>query len=293
VPLSGSTTSTEPVQVWPSSPPENAAGTLSASAGQAIRRPSAQLPGSANDAAAILSQASKLPEGEQGNKAKSMEELLAEIEPGVRPGDQLIDHGTMQQLHDGAAQVQQHDPPDRSSSHQSTSEAYVSQYQSDYWLQIQSQPAFIRPPETPPTFADNAVGHSIGYEQNIHTGSNGEAINYQSAPASEQTFSTPQLQIVQCRACGSMIEYGSRFCGECGVMAQSLGAALLRTCHLCGAPLDQEARFCGECGSNQFNGASAMPQIPTAVGAPYAPPPNYGAPTQRGWIVKLLKLLER
>jgi hypothetical protein len=56
--------------------------------------------------------------------------------------------------------------------------------------------------------------------------------------------------------------------------------------------MDGDAKFCGECGSKQPDALPALHHMPL----PGGPPPHSGmantAPTQRGWVVKLLKFLE-
>jgi RNA polymerase subunit RPABC4/transcription elongation factor Spt4 len=111
-----------------------------------------------------------------------------------------------------------------------------------------------------------------------------------------------------CRGCNAVMEHGSKFCGECGTIAQA--ESQIPACHLCGAPLEASAKFCGECGSKQvhartvsaspasyqagagpaasFNNGQGRPGNTQAAQAPVAA----GAPTQRGWVVKLLKMLE-
>ncbi len=111
---------------------------------------------------------------------------------------------------------------------------------------------------------------------------------YQSYPQASQGMPN-----YNCSSCGAPQEAGSRFCGECGSMTAAAQAHLtLRSCHLCGAPMDGDAKFCGECGSKQPDALPALHHMPL----PGGPPPHSGmantAPTQRGWVVKLLKFLE-
>lgn len=83
----------------------------------------------------------------------------------------------------------------------------------------------------------------------------------------------------QCPNCSISLEPNARFCGECGF---HLGTRI-PSCPLCSAPLELSAKFCGECGSNIGPSQSPLPSGPG--GMP-------GAPTQHGWLVKFLKILE-
>jgi superfamily I DNA/RNA helicase/very-short-patch-repair endonuclease len=78
------------------------------------------------------------------------------------------------------------------------------------------------------------------------------------------------------------LEAGSRFCGDCGYHL----SVRIPACPLCAAPLEPTAKFCGECGSK------VMPHF----GQPLSPggiPTHKGNPTQNGWMLKLLKFLEK
>jgi hypothetical protein len=101
---------------------------------------------------------------------------------------------------------------------------------------------------------------------------------------------------VHCSECAAELEQGSRFCGECGTFQQSR----IPACHLCGSPLEPSAKFCGECGSPRVD---QQPPVPVSTGGG-APPPMDSAeykaflasqekPTQKNWMVKLLKFLEQ
>jgi len=103
----------------------------------------------------------------------------------------------------------------------------------------------------------------------------------------------------RCTGCGTFLEVGSQFCGECGHRLE----ARIPGCHLCGSPLEPSAKFCGECGSKcgSVRPAPPMPErlldahrIPDRQSEEYE---QYRAqstekPTQRSWVVKLLKMLE-
>jgi DNA helicase-2/ATP-dependent DNA helicase PcrA len=92
---------------------------------------------------------------------------------------------------------------------------------------------------------------------------------------------------IQCPHCFAISEGHSNFCGECGFMTRQPAAPTLKSCHLCGAPLDIHGRFCGECGSKQ----------PEEHHQPAGTPDQSQyqltkSPSQRNWVVKLLKILE-
>ncbi len=100
----------------------------------------------------------------------------------------------------------------------------------------------------------------------------------------------------KCNGCGMYLEVGSQFCGECGYRLE----ARIPGCHLCGSPLEPSAKFCGECGSKRVE-SRATPPIPRPMESmPDQHSEEYEAyvaqstpkPTQRSWVVKLLKLLE-
>jgi len=100
---------------------------------------------------------------------------------------------------------------------------------------------------------------------------------------------------VHCSNCAAELESGSRFCGECGTLQQSR----IPACHLCGSPLEPTAKFCGECGSPRIDEAAPAP-VPGVGGMPNMDSPEYKAylaaqqkPTQKNWMVKLLKFLEQ
>jgi hypothetical protein len=96
----------------------------------------------------------------------------------------------------------------------------------------------------------------------------------------------------KCTVCLNELEPGSRFCGECGNVAPKIPA-----CHLCGSPLEPSSKFCGECGSPRVDeGVSEQAH----EGVPPIDSPEYKAflksqekPTQKNWVVKLLKFLEQ
>ena len=46
---------------------------------------------------------------------------------------------------------------------------------------------------------------------------------------------------MECRRCGTTLEEGDRFCGDCG--------APVGACPSCGAPLTPGKRFCRACGA--------------------------------------------
>ncbi|PWT98616.1 MAG: hypothetical protein C5B53_06515 [Candidatus Melainabacteria bacterium] len=112
-----------------------------------------------------------------------------------------------------------------------------------------------------------------------------------------------QVAMVTCRACRASIESDSKFCGECGALVQEQNA--IPACHLCGAPMEAGAKFCGECGSKQVQApvrnvvpAPTLPSaasISTTGATAYLSTlqgPQSGPPTQRGWVLKLLQMLE-
>lgn len=97
----------------------------------------------------------------------------------------------------------------------------------------------------------------------------------------------------RCPGCDTFLEAGSQFCGECGYRQE----VRIPGCHLCGSPLEPSAKFCGECGSKR----SGMPKpAPLPQRVPDRQSEEYEAylaqaaqkPTQRSWVVKLLKMLE-
>ena len=100
----------------------------------------------------------------------------------------------------------------------------------------------------------------------------------------------------RCNGCGTYLEVGSQFCGECGYRLE----ARIPGCHLCGSPLEPSAKFCGECGSKRVE-TRLTPPIPRPMeSTPDQESEEYEVyktqsgpkPTQRSWVVKLLKLLE-
>lgn len=113
----------------------------------------------------------------------------------------------------------------------------------------------------------------------------------------------PSAASVKCQSCGAVNESDSKFCGECGTLVQ--GESTIPSCHMCGAPMEGGAKFCGECGSKQVK-AAPPPAAPKRSPAPagsvaatnataYLGAMHGGSavpPTQRGWVLKLLKLLE-
>lgn len=65
---------------------------------------------------------------------------------------------------------------------------------------------------------------------------------------------------MMCANCGTVIPYGSIFCGICGKRAdEKIGngsnstKVSVRTCTVCGAELDGESLFCEKCGSKVIN----------------------------------------
>jgi hypothetical protein len=86
----------------------------------------------------------------------------------------------------------------------------------------------------------------------------------------------------QCPNCSVFLEPNARFCGECGY---HLGIRI-PSCPLCSAPLEPSAKFCGECGSNITPAHAPLPLSPGGM-------PGRIAPTQHGWLVKFLKILEK
>ncbi len=97
-----------------------------------------------------------------------------------------------------------------------------------------------------------------------------------------------------CPGCSSLLEAGSRFCGECGFRLE----VRITACHLCGAPLEPNARFCGECGSQMHDkGAKAQASMvqPGAISTEQQQYETYLSgqkPSQQGWVTKLKKLLD-
>jgi DNA helicase II / ATP-dependent DNA helicase PcrA len=308
-PAAAALTASEPMaapeQVRPAPPPVPVAD------GQ-VRAPVGILPDTINDADKILSQAQdKNADGpDQGTQAKSIDELLAEVQPtveGERASALHMAEGSHYSITaSGAVNVNpasntQAGPPSTptavptppspagEAANQGAIVNYVEQNPNDYWKQIQAEPHLIPQPAVPPTFAPQPG------EQGQYPGSNGSNTgNYpsqtQSGPQSLPHIAHPH---VWCGNCGSPIEIGSRFCGECGALSNHV-ATELRSCRLCGAPLDGQAKFCGECGSKQHDGPAHLQQGQAPAHMPYAQPPGFpgGAPSQRGWVVKLLKFLE-
>ena len=94
----------------------------------------------------------------------------------------------------------------------------------------------------------------------------------------------------QCPTCGTMLEVGSRFCGECGHHL----SVRIPACHLCGAPMEPAAKFCGECGSQRVDTAKPAVHAPAQpTGAHPAEPHPSEKPTQQGWVNKLRKLIDQ
>jgi DNA helicase-2/ATP-dependent DNA helicase PcrA len=97
-----------------------------------------------------------------------------------------------------------------------------------------------------------------------------------------------------CPGCTSLLEAGSRFCGECGYRLE----VRITACHLCGAPLEPNARFCGECGSQMHDkGAPAQAGAAKPAGISieqqqYETYLSGQKPSQQGWVTKLKKLLD-
>jgi hypothetical protein len=89
----------------------------------------------------------------------------------------------------------------------------------------------------------------------------------------------------QCPNCNVHLEANARFCGECGY---HLGTRI-PSCPLCSAPLELDAKFCGECGSKLVPAVYSQHLGPGTLSMPGRP----GAPTQHGWLVKFLKMLEK
>lgn len=104
----------------------------------------------------------------------------------------------------------------------------------------------------------------------------------------------------RCTGCGTYLEVGSQFCGECGHRLE----ARIPGCHLCGSPLEPSAKFCGECGSKCVAPRPSTPVAPERILDPHRIPDRQSEeyeeylaqsaqkPTQRSWVVKLLKMLE-
>jgi hypothetical protein len=104
----------------------------------------------------------------------------------------------------------------------------------------------------------------------------------------------PMTHRTHCSTCNADLEPGSRFCGECGTFQQSR----IPACHLCGSPLEPSAKFCGECGSPRVDEAPPVP-VTSGGAVPEMNSSEYRAylasqekPTQKNWMVKLLKFLE-
>jgi DNA helicase-2/ATP-dependent DNA helicase PcrA len=106
-----------------------------------------------------------------------------------------------------------------------------------------------------------------------------------------------------CITCNAFLETNAKFCGECGTVVQG-EEPNIPACHLCGAPMEEGARFCGECGSKQVaapaqHAAAAALAKSVSISTPGATAymstlqnPPIAPPTQRGWVLKLLKMLE-
>jgi hypothetical protein len=113
----------------------------------------------------------------------------------------------------------------------------------------------------------------------------------------ERTFPTPHHP--QCQDCGTMLEAGSRFCGECGGQLR----VRIPQCSGCGIALEPQAKFCGECGTRRIPDANSVgiteaqfesvPREVLSSSETYrrwmdGMNPNY----KQSWMVKLLKFLE-
>lgn len=99
---------------------------------------------------------------------------------------------------------------------------------------------------------------------------------------------TDGATLPRCRGCDSILEVGSRFCGECGYELPVRTPA----CHRCNAPLDPEAKFCGECGSKRVTKEPAtVTQSRQAPNGEDTSSP--GRSSQRGFLVNMLKKLEQ
>jgi hypothetical protein len=130
-----------------------------------------------------------------------------------------------------------------------------------------------------------------------------EQYNY-TAPHDPAVWEEPGADLEhrpRCTGCGTYLEVGSQFCGECGTRLE----ARIPGCHLCGSPLEPSAKFCGECGSKCI-GSMPKPSTPAPdrILDPHRIPDRQSEeyeqyvsqstqkPTQRSWVVKLLKMLE-
>jgi predicted amidophosphoribosyltransferase len=89
-----------------------------------------------------------------------------------------------------------------------------------------------------------------------------------------------------CPSCSNPLEANARFCGGCGYNLPERVPA----CPTCGAPLESSAKFCGECGtqlegSPVTHGSTALTQNLMRM--------QELKDKQHGWMVKLLKKLEK
>jgi hypothetical protein len=172
---------------------------------------------------------------------------------------------------------------------------------STHWPEVEAPYGGMQPEEFVPTEPQQS---EVIYKAEIPKGFV-PAQRHQTEPvyesyAPEEFAPAAQYQAgpIRCIGCLANMEPGSKFCGECGTMVGA--GAQIPACHLCGSPMDPLAKFCGECGSKQIAPIQPIPAVSAAVapnGAnqpfgngnqPAAPIP----PTQRGWVVKLLKYLE-
>jgi hypothetical protein len=104
----------------------------------------------------------------------------------------------------------------------------------------------------------------------------------------------------RCPHCSTLLEGGSRFCGECGYTLPER----IPTCPRCGCALEPSAKFCGECGAKRTMDASsigitqaqlsAVPQEALTSSETFKRWMDSMNPNkQETWMVKLLRFLEQ
>jgi len=139
------------------------------------------------------------------------------------------------------------------------------------------QTAYDQNTHVQPTYDQNTQGQ-LAYDQND--------FNYaQQQQSEQQQYAPPQhtnspITVPMCPGCGTPLEAGSRFCGECGYQLQTR----IPACHGCGSPLEPSAKFCGECGSRRVDPSAAELESQQDADA--------GKPTQLGWMNKLTKFMD-
>ncbi len=232
--------------------------------------------------------------------AKTTEELIAEALSRAEDSAQLHQQHSAHHPALPEPAVQNYDVPDSTYVHPSTGaqpHAYVEEpYDLDTDYADPSQPGYHNQSQEP-QYEQAEELHETGYpspsvEEYNYTAPHDPA---QWEQAEEEDFEHRP----RCNGCGTYLEVGSQFCGECGYRLE----ARIPGCHLCGSPLEPSAKFCGECGSKRVESRPTPPMperildgnmVPERQSEEYE---QYVAqsgqkPTQRSWVVKLLKMLE-